>query len=150
MSATTANNAEFQDGGKPVAPPVYLVDVNGNPLSSTNPLATTTTASQGAGASGYSSTWSVQQSLTNRAVAAGAGTTVIKAFPGTLTTVVITAAGTASLQIFDNASAGSGTLLLTSPATTTLGQIFNVFGAAVNGMTALGASGTPGFTVFYS
>lgn len=33
MSTTTASNAEFQDGGKPVAQPVYQVDVNGNPVS---------------------------------------------------------------------------------------------------------------------
>jgi hypothetical protein len=40
MSATTANPAEFQDGGKPVAQPVYQVDINGNPVS---PAGSTTT-----------------------------------------------------------------------------------------------------------
>lgn len=34
---TTAPTAEFQDGGKPVAGPCYLVDSNGNPIGSTNP-----------------------------------------------------------------------------------------------------------------
>lgn len=38
MSATSAPTAEFQDAGKPVAFPFYLVDVNGNPISSTDPL----------------------------------------------------------------------------------------------------------------
>lgn len=38
MSATSAPTAEFQDAGKPVAFPLYLVDVNGNPISSTNAL----------------------------------------------------------------------------------------------------------------
>jgi hypothetical protein len=33
MSATVANNAEFQDGGKPVAFPTYPVDANGNVLT---------------------------------------------------------------------------------------------------------------------
>jgi hypothetical protein len=33
---TTAPNAEFQSAGKPVAQPFYLVDVNGNPITSTN------------------------------------------------------------------------------------------------------------------
>ena len=33
MSATQANAAEFQDGGKPVAPPVYQVDATGHPLT---------------------------------------------------------------------------------------------------------------------
>lgn len=36
MSATSASSAEFQDGGKPVAGPVYIVDSNGNPITSTN------------------------------------------------------------------------------------------------------------------
>jgi len=34
MATTTASNAEFQDGGKPVAQPIYLVDASGNPISS--------------------------------------------------------------------------------------------------------------------
>jgi hypothetical protein len=141
MATTTASAAEFQNGGKPVAQPVYLVDVNGNPISSTNSQVVSAV---------QSGPWTIQQSLTNKGVAAGAGTVVIKGAPGWLTTVVITVAGTVSLQIFDNASAGSGLLLLTSPATTTIGQVFNIFGAAILGMTALGAAGTPGFTVYYS
>lgn len=38
MASTTANSAEFQTTGKPVANPVYLIDANGNPISSTNAL----------------------------------------------------------------------------------------------------------------
>src|SRR5579863_10484628 len=34
MSATAANTAEFQNAGKPVAQPFYLVDAAGNPISS--------------------------------------------------------------------------------------------------------------------
>lgn len=42
MSSTTANNAEFQTVGKPVAQPVYMVDNGGNASygSVANPLAT--------------------------------------------------------------------------------------------------------------
>jgi hypothetical protein len=40
MGSTTANNAEFQAAGKPIAQPVYLVDASGNPLTSTNGGAT--------------------------------------------------------------------------------------------------------------
>ncbi len=41
MSATQANQAEFQDAGKPIANPVYLVDSSGNPTGSVaDPLAT--------------------------------------------------------------------------------------------------------------
>lgn len=38
MSATQAATAEFQNGGKPVAQPVYLVDTSGNPVSASNGL----------------------------------------------------------------------------------------------------------------
>lgn len=45
MATTTAAAAEFQDGGKPVAQPYYLVDANGNPISSTGlPLPVNVTA----------------------------------------------------------------------------------------------------------
>lgn len=33
MGASTAPNVEFPDAGKPVAKPIYIVDVNGNTLS---------------------------------------------------------------------------------------------------------------------
>ena len=34
----TAPQAEFQSAGKPVASPIYLVDQNGNPITSANPF----------------------------------------------------------------------------------------------------------------
>lgn len=34
MTTTQASVAEFQNGGKPVAGPIYIVDANGNPISS--------------------------------------------------------------------------------------------------------------------
>lgn len=52
MSTTTANNAEFQSAGKPVAPPVYLVDILGNPLPATFVLFTAVQTSVSSGASG--------------------------------------------------------------------------------------------------
>ncbi len=90
------------------------------------------------------------QSMFNKNVPAGAGTTVVKAGSGVLATIVILAAGTASLSIFDNASAGSGQPLFITPATTSLGQIFTINGAALNGITALGATGSPQAMIYYS
>lgn len=105
---------------------------------------------QAAGGLNYTNTWSVQQSLTNAAVAAGAGTTVIKNTAGNLATILITAAGTVPLQIFDNPTTGAGVVIGTSHAATAIGDVIQIFGAAKTGMTALGAAGTPGFTVFFS
>jgi hypothetical protein len=49
---------------------------------------------------------------------------VIKARPGRLSKVVVTAAVTGSLTFYDNATAAAGQLLWVSPATPTIGQIF--------------------------
>lgn len=129
------------------------VDANGRLKIGTAPANAGTVIGQvvqQAGATTYANTWSVQQSQNNAAVPAGAGTTVIKNAPGTLTTILITAAGTVPLQIFDNASTGAGTIIGTSHAATAIGDVINIFGKALVGMTALGGAGTPGFTVFFS
>jgi hypothetical protein len=96
----------------------------------------------------------------NAAVAAGVGTTVVKAGPGAngtgmLCRVVITTAGTTgNCTIYDNASAGSGTILAVIPGTTAnasavVGYVFDIRMPALNGITAVGASNSPGFTVSY-
>jgi len=92
------------------------------------------------------------QSNNNAVVAPAAGSvTVIKASAGNLVTVTITTAGTVATNIFDNASAASGTVLLALPATTTLGQTFNINGRALLGITAAGSgAGAPGYTVYFS
>jgi hypothetical protein len=83
----------------------------------------------------------------SQAVASGAGTVVLKAAPGRLCRIIITAAGTASFSVFDNASAASGTLLYISPATTSLGQIIDVQVPAQNGITVSNPASGPGVTV---
>lgn len=70
MSATQANPAEFQDGGKPIANPVYLVDSSGNPITSAtnNGLAITQpTSSTGTLTSVASATSSTQLLAANAA-----------------------------------------------------------------------------------
>lgn len=83
----------------------------------------------------------------SQAVAAASGTTTLKAAPGRLCRIVITAAGTASITFFDNASAASGTVLFISPASTSIGTIFDVQVPAQNGITASNPASSPGFTV---
>ena len=97
--------------------------------------------------------WLVNPGANNNAVvAAAAGSiTVIKATPGNLACVTITTAGTVATNIYDNASAASGNVLLALPATTTLGQIFQLPGTAKLGITAAGSgAGAPGYTVYFS
>lgn len=85
-------------------------------------------------------------------VAAGAGTTVIKAGPGRLGRVIVTGAvPTGALTFYDNASAGSGTVLAVIPASgVTSGQAFDIQMPAANGITAVGAAGSAAVTVSYS
>lgn len=126
MSAAQANAAEFQDAGKPVAVPVYLVDYAGNPI--------------------------ISQPSQNASIAAGTGSSVhvIKAVPGFLSGVLVTATASAAMNIYDNASAASGTIIGTIPATATAGQYYPFNMPALNGITVGVVSGSAGITVAYS
>lgn len=146
MGSQSANKAEFQDGGMPVAQPMYQVDVNGNPISSSNPIAA------GVLSAGSNNIGAVQQATSNAAIPAGSGTSaqVIKGAKGYLSGMVVTATGTANLVIYDNASAGSGSVIGVIPSTATLGQYFPLNMPAQNGITAALVSGSPAVTVAYS
>lgn len=88
----------------------------------------------------------------NAAVAAGTGAAdvPIKAAPGFLGTVTVTAAGSAAMNLWDNAATHSGTVLCAIPSSATVGQVFQVNMPAANGITATQASGSPAITVSYS
>jgi hypothetical protein len=86
----------------------------------------------------------------SQAVASGAGTVVLKAAPGRLCRIAVTVAGTVAFSVFDNASAASGTLLFTSPVTTTLGTIFDVQMPAQNGITVSNPASGPAITVSWA
>lgn len=83
----------------------------------------------------------------SQAVAAAAGTITIKAAPGRLCRISITVAGTASVTVFDNASAASGTVLFISPATTTIGTVYDIQMPAQSGITLSNPASSPGFTI---
>jgi len=102
------------------------------------------------GATTYANVWAVQQSLSNKPIAVGAANTVIKAFPGSLTTICITVTGTTGFTIFDNATTNTGTILYQSVAAPQAGSVIQIGGAALLGMTAANTATGPAFTVFYS
>jgi hypothetical protein len=94
---------------------------------------------------------SVSLSASNFAVPAGAATTVGKASSGVIATIVCTSSGaTAATTFYDNASAGSGTILYLTKTTPAQGDIYQINGAALNGITAVGVAGSAAFTVYYS
>lgn len=89
--------------------------------------------------------------LNTTAVAAGTITdTVIKASAGRLARVLVTASGTAALNIYDNATTHSGTIICAIPASAPVGSIYDLRMPATNGITVGGALNTPGITASWS
>jgi hypothetical protein len=102
MSSSTANKAEFQDGGMPVAQPVYLVDQSGNYTAS--------------GGGGGSSDVAIHDNTTisNHLAVDGTGKIGINNFPATQPV-----SGSVSVSNFP----GTQATTVTQPDTTTTGTI---------------------------
>jgi NADPH-dependent curcumin reductase CurA len=82
-------------------------------------------------------------------IASGASTTTLKKGPGRLCRIVITTAGTAAFNIFDN-TAGSGSVLYVSPAATSVGQVIDVQLPAQIGITAVNIASGPAFAISFN
>lgn len=80
-----------------------------------------------------------------------AGNVVVKASAGALYSATITATGTAGLNIYDNASTNSGTILLAIPANATVGTIYSFPAGqpAANGIVSNGVANCPAVTFAY-
>lgn len=124
MSATALTQpCEFQDGGKPVTPPVCLVDAAGYAVAGTF----------------------------TQAIAAGtAADTIIKGTPGRLCRILVTTAGTAAVSIWDNASGHTGTIIGAVAASAVAGTMVEAQAPAVNGITVQGNASLPAITVIWS
>lgn len=79
-----------------------------------------------------------------------AGTTVLKAGPGRVVMVAVTASAAGVVTIYDNASAGSGTVLFATPASPTVGTVYSVNLPAANGITVVAASTPSSVTIGWS
>jgi hypothetical protein len=83
------------------------------------------------------------------AIASGASTTTLKTGPARLCRIVITTGGTASFTVFDNTT-GSGTALFVSPASTTLGTVYDIAMPAQIGITVVNQVSGAAFTVSFN
>jgi hypothetical protein len=85
------------------------------------------------------------------AIAAGAGTSVVKAAPGRVVNALVTTAGTSTdnATIYDN-TAGSGTILAIIPGGGSVGAQITIDMPAANGITVVNVSGGPAFTLGYN
>lgn len=85
------------------------------------------------------------------AVAGAKGTdTVISAGAGRLCKVIVTVTGANPMQIYDNASAGSGVIVGQLPASPAVGTIFVFDSPCANGITVKGSGTNPGVTICFS
>lgn len=84
------------------------------------------------------------------AIAAGvSANTVVKSSPGRLARILVTAAGTGALTVYDNASSSGGTIIALVPASVGVGTLVDCQAPAANGITVAGNSANPGVTIFY-
>lgn len=96
--------------------------------------------------------WNVKTGGTSTtAVASGASSnTVIKGSAGTLCRVLVTTTGTNPMNIYDNATTNSGTIIGALPASPAVGSIYDFQMPATNGITVGGNASNPGVTISYS
>lgn len=78
------------------------------------------------------------------------GNTVIKATPGRLVHILVTAVGTGALTVYDNATTNAGTIIGLVPAATPVGSLYALHMPAANGITVAGAAANPGVTVSWT
>jgi hypothetical protein len=80
-----------------------------------------------------------------------AATIVVKATPGRVINALVTVAGTTTATtIYDNAGAGSGTILALIPAATAVGTQITIDMPAANGITVVQGASSVGFTLGYN
>jgi hypothetical protein len=102
-------------------------------------------------ASAATSLLGLDASTATVAIASGhTADTVVKASAGRLARVLVTTTNTTAMQIFDNASAGSGKVIGYIPANPTAGNVYTFHMPAALGVTVKGDANNPGVTVSYA
>jgi hypothetical protein len=90
---------------------------------------------------------------TLKAVATGAGNTIISAAAGRLCRISITTTGTAAaspgVPIYDNATTNSGTVIFVIPGNAAVGTSYDVSMPCLTGLVAANVLNGPAFTASY-
>jgi hypothetical protein len=84
---------------------------------------------------------------TTAIAAANASNTVVKASSGRLARVLVTTVGANAMQIYDNASTTTGTLIGVIPASAAVGTVISFEMPAANGITVAGSATNPAVTI---
>lgn len=85
--------------------------------------------------------------LVTSSVPANAANVVVKATAGRLCRVLVTTTGVTAMQIFDNASTNSGTIIGALPASAAIGGVYDFEMPAALGITIAGSATNPAVTV---
>lgn len=131
---------------------VNVVGLQGIRVDAPNAVTGTATVSMNDSTSSVGARSAINTLATGEQSASEAASTsdqVASAQPGQLVRVVVLAAGTAPTQIFDNATAGSGKLIATIPASPTVGAVYPLAIPVVNGITVKGVANTSGLLVIF-
>lgn len=85
--------------------------------------------------------------LVTTSVPANASNVVVKGSAGRLCRVLVTTTGVTAMQIFDNATTNSGTIIGALPASAAIGGAYDFEMPAANGITIAGSATNPAVTV---
>lgn len=85
--------------------------------------------------------------LVTTSVPANASNVVVKATAGRLCRVLVTTTGVTAMQIFDNATTNSGTIIGALPASAAIGGVYDFEMPAAAGITIAGSATNPAVTV---
>lgn len=85
--------------------------------------------------------------LVTTSVPTNAANVVIKGSAGRLCRVLVTTTGSTAMQIFDNATTNTGTLIGVLPASAAIGGVYDFSMPAANGITIAGSATNPAVTV---
>jgi hypothetical protein len=92
----------------------------------------------------------IEGSRTLAIAASTAANTVVSTNKGYLFRVLVTVTGTNQMNIYDNTSSASGTIIGLIPANASPGQVFEFKMTATQGITVAGNANNPGVTISYT
>ncbi len=97
--------------------------------------------------------WMTSPGVNATPIAAGAaGPTAIKASAGVFFGILVTSVGVGTPQVFDNASAASGTIVGALPASAVIGLANSLMAGVkcMNGITVSGGATNPAMTIYWT
>lgn len=84
-----------------------------------------------------------------QSIPGNSGVIVVRASAGRLASAIVTGTGTAQLNIYDNSSQASGTIIGAVPADAAVGSVYSFYSPAANGIVANSVTGCCSVTICF-